>query len=118
MSLRASNGPAPAKRSAKVGERIAFSVKVENTSAEEHAVVLVVQDLKEGPLAKAVDFTFVFEPADQVARKKTRTVLVYDWTAALPEGKTAFTFRGKMLLMKEGEVVAFASAPLDLYVSS
>lgn len=117
MALRAHNGPAPSRRSAKVGERVEFSAKVENTAAAEESVALVVEELREGALAKPVPFAFMLDPPAQAVPPKTRKVLTFGWTAALPDGKTAFTFRGKLVLRRTGDGVLVGSAPLDLYVS-
>jgi hypothetical protein len=117
MALRAHNGPAPECTSAKVGERVAFRAKIENTAAAPETVALVVEGLTEGALARPVDFVFSFEPATIAIRPKTRENVAFIWTAALPEGKPAFTFRGKLVLKTTtGETAG--SAKLDLYVSS
>lgn len=117
MALRAHNGPAPTKKSAKVGERVEFTAKIENTAAATESVALLVEGLAEGALAKPVAFAFSFDPPAHGAPPKTRKVLTWSWIAALPEGKTAFTFRGKLVLRQtDGALVG--SAPLDLYVSA
>lgn len=118
MALRAHNGPAPTRKSAKVGERVEFSAKVENTAAAEESVALFVEDLKEGALGKPVAFAFSMDPPAQAVPPKTRKVLAYAWTAALPDGKTAFTFRGKLVLRRTNDGALVHSTPLDLYVSS
>ncbi|HUR70241.1 MAG TPA: hypothetical protein VM370_13435 [Candidatus Thermoplasmatota archaeon] len=116
MALRATSGPAPVKKSARVGDRLEFCAKIENTSEGEEVVALVVEGLTEGPLAKQVDFAFAFEPARVVAKPRTRTTATWTWVAALPAGKTSFTFRGRLALERaDGTLVS--RAPLDLYVS-
>ena len=117
MALRAHNGPAPARKSAKVGERVEFRAKVENSGASEESVALFVEDLKEGALGKPVAFAFSFDPPSIALRPKSREAIAFGWTAALPEGKTAFTFRGKLLLRTPAGALVGSSA-LDLYVSS
>lgn len=115
MALRVHEGPAARARSASVGDRVEFSAKVENKAALEESVLLTVEGLKEGALARPVAFTFVFDPPAASLRPKTRTVVVFTWIAALPEGKDAFTFRGELVLRKlDGSLVG--KAPLDLYV--
>ena len=117
MALRAHSGPAPARKSAKVGERVDFLAKVENTAASEESVALFVEDLKEGALAKPVAFAFSIDPPAQAVAPKSRKALAFGWTAALPEGKSAFTFRGKLVLRRTNDGALVGSAPLDLYVS-
>lgn len=118
MALRAHDKPAPQRRSAKVGERVVFAAKVENTGPEPERVALHVEDLKEGSLGKPVGFAFLFEPAEARLPGKSRTRIEFAWTAAVPEGKTAFTFRGRLVLRRPDGGLDVASAPLDLYVSS
>ena len=108
MVLRATSDPAPSTRSAKVGDRVEFSAKVENSSAAEETVLLAVEGLKE-------PFAFSFDPAAVAVRGKARQRVAFGWTAALPEGARALTFRGKLVLRAtDGRLVG--SAPLDLYV--
>ena len=117
MALRATNGPAPEKKSAKVGERVEFRAKVENTASAEESVTLAVEGLKEGALATPVAFAFSFDPPAIAVPPRSRREVAFAWTAALPEGKTAFTFRGKVVLRRADGALA-GSEPLDLYVSS
>lgn len=100
-----------------MGERVEFAAKVENTGAAEASVALFVEELKEGALGKPVAFAFSFEPPAQALPPKSRKAVSFAWTAALPEGKGAFTFRGKLVLRATDGALA-GSAPLDLYVSS
>jgi hypothetical protein len=117
MALRAHEKPAPTRKSAKVGETVVFAARLENTGPETETVLLAVEDLKEGALARPVGFAFVFRPATAPLPGKTRTRVEFAWRAALPEGKTAFTFRGRLVLRRPDGGVDVASAPLDLYVS-
>lgn len=108
MTLRATTGPAADRRSARVGDRIEFSAKVENGGASEATVLLAVEELKE-------PFAFALDPPAVAVRGKSRQRVAFAWTAALPEGKPALTFRGKLVLRAtDGRLVG--SAPLDLYV--
>lgn len=108
MALRATSDPAPATRSAKVGDRVEFTAKVENGGAAEETVLLAVEDLKE-------PFAFSFDPPAVGVRGKSRQRVAFAWTAALPEGRDALTFRGRLVLRAtDGRLVG--SAPLDLYV--
>lgn len=117
MALRATSPPAPEKKSARVGERIVFRAKIENTAATDETLALHVEDLKEGALGKPVAYAFTFDPPTIAIGPKTRKVVEFAWIAGLPEGKPAFTFRGKLVLRRaDGEPAGFA--PLDLYVSS
>lgn len=115
MALRAHNGPAPERKSAKVGERVEFRAKVENTGAEDARVALSIEGVTEGALARPVAFAFAFEPPLQTVPRKSRRAVAFAWVAALPEGKTAFTFRGRLVLRAEDGAVV-GEAPLDLYV--
>lgn len=117
MALRAHHGPAPAKRSARLGERVEFAAKVENTGSVEEAVALTVEELKEGALAKPVAFLFSFDPPSVPVRPKSRHHVGFSWEAAVPADKTAFTFRGKLALRRVADGALVASTPLDLYVS-
>jgi hypothetical protein len=117
MALRAQDPVTPSKKSAKAGERVEFAAKVENTGAGEELVTLMVEELKEGALGKPVSFAFSFDPPSVGVRPKSRSRVSFAWTATLPEGKTAFTFRGKLVLRRtDGALVG--TAPLDLYVTS
>lgn len=110
MALRATSGPTPSTRSAKVGERVEFRAKIENTATDEESVALFVDEMKE-------PFAFSFDPASHAIPAKGRKAVVWTWTAALPEGKTALTFRGKLSLRRTTDGSLAGSAPLDLYVS-
>lgn len=110
MSLRATSDPTPSTRSATVGDRIEFGAKVENGGPLDASVALVVEDLKD-------DFAFVFDPPERVVPRKSRARVTFAWTAALPPGKDALTFRGRLALRTtEGKLIG--SAPLDLYVTT
>jgi hypothetical protein len=115
MALRATNGPAPSKKSAKAGEVVEFLAKIENTAAAEESVMLAVEELKEGALGKPLSFAFSIDPASIAIPPKSRKQVAFAWTAVLPEGKTAFTFRGKLVLRRVDGSLA-GTAPLDLYV--
>ncbi|HVM44698.1 MAG TPA: hypothetical protein VM582_02090 [Candidatus Thermoplasmatota archaeon] len=118
MALRATSGPAPDRTSAKVGERVEFRAKVENTATAEESVALFVEELKEGALGKPVAFAFTLDPPAQAVPAKSRRALAFAWTAALPEGKPAFTFRGRLVLRRTNDGALVGSEPLNLYVSS
>lgn len=118
MSLRAHSGPAPTKSSAKVGDVVVFEAKVENKGTGEDSVALLVEELKEGALGKPVEFAFSFDPPAVGVRPKARERVSFSWTAALPPGKTAFTFRGKLVLRRVMDGALVEERPLDLYVSS
>ncbi|HWH08340.1 MAG TPA: hypothetical protein VNX21_04010 [Candidatus Thermoplasmatota archaeon] len=110
MALRATSDPAPSTRSAKAGDRVEFAAKVENGSAGEATVLLAVEDLKE-------PFAFSFDPPSVAVPGKSRRRVAFAWTAALPEGREALTFRGRLVLRAmDGRLVG--SAPLDLYVEA
>lgn len=109
MALRAHNGPAPSTRSAKAGDRVEFRAKVENTAAASESVALFVEDLKE-------TFVFEFDPPAHGVPPKARKALTWTWTAALPEGKPALTFRGKLVLRRTTDGALIHDEPLDLYV--
>lgn len=117
MALRATNGPTASTKAAKVGDVVSFDAKVENTGSAEESVALAVDDLKEGSLGTPVAFVFSFDPPSIAVRPKSRERVAFRWTAALPEGKTAFTFRGKMVLRRTSDGMLVGTAPLDLYVS-
>src|SRR3712207_1957232 len=117
MALRATNGPTPSTRSAKAGERVEFRAKVENTASAEESVTLAVEELTEGALGKPVAFAFSFDPPAFGIPPKSRRQVAFAWTAALPPGKEAFTFRGRLVLRRADGALA-GSEPLDLYVSS
>lgn len=116
MALRTTSPPAPSARSAKPGDVVTFGAKVENTGAAAETVTLAVEGLKEGALGKEVAFAFAFDPPAASVPAKSRSRVEFRWRAALPEGKEAFTFRGKLVLRApDGRLVG--DAPLDLYVS-
>lgn len=117
MALRASNGPTLSTRSAKVGDTVTVAAKIENSGAGKAHVSCYVEDLKEGPLAKPVPYSFLFDPLVLEIPGKTRKVVSFAWTAALPEGKEAFTFRGRLTLKESDTGRLVGEAPLDLYVS-
>ena len=109
MALRATSDPAQSVRSAKPGDVVLFSAKVENSGAAAQTVALAVEGLKE-------PFAFAFDPPAASVAAKSRSRVEFRWRAALPEGKTALTFRGKLVLRAaDGRLVG--EAPLDLYVS-
>lgn len=109
VALRTTGDLSPSKRSAKVGDRIEFGAKVENGGASPETVLLAVEDLKQA-------FAFSFQPASVALAPKSRARVTFAWTAALPEGVDALTFRGKLVLRAvDGKLVG--SGPLDLYVS-
>lgn len=118
MSLRAHHGPAASKSSAKVGEVVVFEAKVENKGTGEDSVMLLVEGLKEGALGKPVEFAFSFDPPAVGVRPKARERVAFSWTAALPPGRSAFTFRGKLVLRRVLDGSLVEERPLDLYVSS
>lgn len=117
MAVRATNGPAASTRSAKVGDVVTFEAKVENTSPAEESVALSVDELMEGELGRPVTFAFSFDPPAVAVRPKGRAKVAFRWTAALPEGKAAFTFRGKLVLRRATDGALVGTAPLDLYVT-
>lgn len=109
MALRATSHPAPDVRSAKPGDVVVFRAKVENSGASDETVALAVEGLKDA-------FAFAFDPPAASVPAKSRSRVEFRWTAALPEGKDALTFRGKLVLRApDGRLVG--DAPLDLYVS-
>lgn len=118
MALRATSGPTLSTRSVVVGKPVQVSVKVENTGAGEESVGLWVEDLKEGALGKPYSHPFVFDPPAAAVPGKARKSLSFTWTAELPEGKTAHTFRGRLVLKRTTDGALVGEAPLDLYVSS
>lgn len=116
MALRTTSDLASSTRSAKAGDVVSFGAKVENTGAAAETLVLAVEELKEGAVGKPVAFAFSFDPPAASVGPKTRARVEFRWRAALPDGKDAFTFRGKLVLRAtDGRLVG--SAPLDLYVS-
>lgn len=117
MALRASNGPTLSTRSAKVGGPVTVTAKIENSGAALAHVSLYVEDLKEGPLAKPVAYSFLFDPLGVEVPAKSRKSVTFTWTAGLPEGKDAFTFRGRLALKETESGRLVGEAPLDLYVS-
>jgi hypothetical protein len=110
VALRATNGPAQATRSAKVGDMVEFTAKVENTALLEESVSLWVEETQE-------PYAFAFEPAAVGVPAKGRRALTWTWRASLPEGKPALTYRGKLVLRRTTDGSLVGSAPLDLYVS-
>lgn len=110
MALRTTTTLAPSTRSAKVGDRVEFGAKVENSGPAEATLVLAVEGLK-------APFAFSFDPPAVAVPAKGRARVSFAWTAALPEGSGALTFRGTLVLRAtDGKLVG--SAPLDLYVSA
>lgn len=117
MALRASNGPTISTRSAKVGDVVTVTAKVENSGAGLAHVSCFVEDLKEGALGRPVPFSFLFDPLVVEVPGKSRRTVLFAWTAALPDGKDAFTFRGRLALKESESGRLVGDAPLDLYVS-
>lgn len=116
MSLRATTGPSPSTKSAYVGQVVTVAAKVENTGAGPAHVGCHVEGLVEGALARPVAFAFLFEPTSVEVAGKSRKALSFTWKAALPEGKDAFTFRGKLVLREVTTGALVGEVPLDLYV--
>ena len=116
MALRATTGPTLSTKSATVGQEVRVSAKVENGGAGPATIGCHVEGLVEGALAKPLPFAFLFEPAGVEVPGKSRKVVSFAWTAALPEGKDAFTFRGKLVLRAMADMKVVGEAPLDLYV--
>jgi hypothetical protein len=58
----------------------------------------------------------LFAPDSVAIRPKSRQQVVFCWTATLPDGKDALTFRGKLVLRRVEDGALSGSAPLDLYV--
>jgi P pilus assembly chaperone PapD len=117
MALRVTSGPALSTRSGAVGQPIAVSMKVENSSPAEEAISLHVEELKEGALGRPLAHPFVFDPPSAAVPPKARRALTFTWTATLPPGKEpAFTYRGKLVVRASRTGQLVASAPLDLYV--
>lgn len=118
MAVRATSGPTLSTRSARVGDAITLLAKIENTGAEPVRVAAAIEDVHEGALRKPVEHRLAVEPATAEVPPKSRRAVEFRFTASLPEGKTAFTFRGKVTLRREADGALVGEAPLDLYVSS
>lgn len=116
VALRATNGPTPDRKSARVGDLVTFSAKVENTAQLEESVMLAVEDLKEGALGKPVDYAFSFDPPAIGVPAKSRKAIAFSWKAGVPGGKSAHTFRGRLVLRRATDGALVGSAPLDFYV--
>lgn len=116
MALRATSGPTPSTKSLGVGETLTVSAKVENTGGAPEQVSLFALDLHEGALRRPVAFVFTFEPTGVEVPPKSRKSMAFTWRAELPEGKDAFTFRGKLVLRQTLTGQLVGEAPLDLYV--
>lgn len=116
MALRATTGPVLSPKSAKIGEVVTVTAKVENSGAGAATVGCHVEGLVEGALAKPVAFAFLFDPPSQEVAGKSRKALTFRWTAALPEGKDAFTFRGRLVLREVTTGALVGQADLDFYV--
>jgi hypothetical protein len=116
MALRATSGPTLSTRSAYVGQVVTVTTKVENSGVGPAHVGCHVEGLVEGALARPVSFGFLFEPASVEVPGKSRKALPFTWMAALPEGKDAFTFRGRLVLREVTSGALVGECPLDLYV--
>lgn len=104
MAVRLSSELKPSTRSAKVGDAITFSTKVENSGSTEESLSLVMEG-------------WSFEPSSVQVAPKARTRVAFVWRAMLPDGKPAHTWRGKAELRSaDGKLVAMV--PVDVYVSS
>lgn len=108
MALRASSGPTQSTRSLKAGEALVISAKVENTAGEPAELELVLDDAKH---------PMTFAPTRVTVAPKTRERVAFTWSAALPEGTDALTYRGKLVLRAAPDGKVVGSAPLDVYVS-
>ena len=108
MALRATSGPSLVTRSAKVGETVRATAKIENTAAGDATVTLV---------AEGAPVPIVFEPAAQAVRGKARATLAFEWRASLPDGVDAKTLRGKLVLRATDTGALVGEAPLDVYVT-
>ena len=118
MALRATSGPAPSTRSAKAGERVTFTAKIENTGTAPEDVAPHVEGLRQGAMGTPYEHDFTFEPGRATIPPKGRQKVEFSWVATLPEGKDAHTFRGKVVLRRLADMKAIAEAPLDLYVAT
>lgn len=118
MALRATNGPALDRKSARVGEIVTVSAKVENTAQVEESVTLAVEDVREGALARPVDYAFSFDPPSIAIPPKSRRAVSFSWRAGVPADKPAFTFRGRLVLRRSTDGALVGAAPLDFYVGS
>lgn len=116
MALRATTGPVLSAKSATVGQEVTVSAKVENSGAGAAIVGCHVEGLSEGALAKPVAFAFLFDPPGVEVSGKSRKALQFRWKADLPEGKDAFTFRGKLVLREVTTGTLVGQVDLDLYV--
>src|SRR5579872_2273308 len=90
MALRATSGPEPSTRSARLGEAVVVRAKVENTAPGPATVALAAEDLTAGVMS--------FDPPAFAVPAKSRKAVQFAWRAALPEGKDAHTWRGKLVL--------------------
>lgn len=116
MALRTTTGPALSSKSASVGQVVTVSAKVENTGVGGATVGCHVEGLVEGALAKPVAFAFLFEPTSVEVSGRSRKAVSFAWKADLPEGKDAFTYRGKLVLRDVLTGALVGQADLDLYV--
>lgn len=110
MALRATSGPELSTRSARPGDVVTIRAKVENTAAAPANVALFAEDLKEGVMA--------FDPPAASVPAKARKAMEFAWRAALPEGKDAHTWRGKLVLRDAESGRLVGEAALDVYVSN
>lgn len=110
MAVRAATDLALAKRSLKVGEPMEAGAKLENSGTEAVEVVLHVENLN-------VEHDVTFAPTSLTLAPKSRTRATFSWTATLPDGKDALTYRGKLVLRRLDDMKVVASAPLDVYVA-
>lgn len=117
MSLRVTRGPDLSTRSAKVGDVVEVSLKVENAAAAPASVSLYVEGLEEGALARPVELPVLFDPPAARVPAKGRASLVFSWRAALPEDRDKLTLRGRLALKETDSGRLVAEVPLDLYVS-
>ena len=109
MALRATSGPTLVSRSAAPGAPVTVTAKVENTGAAEERVTLTAAGLPDGA-------SIVFDPPAAVVPAKSRKTLTFTWTAALPPGKPALTYRGKLVLAQTDTGRLVGQSDLDLYV--
>jgi len=98
-----------APRSAKLGDIIRVTAKVENTAALDASVSL---------FAEGTPFPVVFEPAALAVVGKSRASVAFEWRAALPEGVDAKTLRGKLVLRATDSGQSCGEAGFDVYISS
>lgn len=109
MALRATSGPELSTRSVKVGASVELRAKVENTSGAEETVSASAEGLKEGVI--------VFAPPSLPVPSRSRKPLAFSWTATLPDGRDALTYRGRIVLRRVGDGALVGEAPLDIYVA-